>query len=94
MVVVDDTFGVAVQKSPDDMAISFVAEDLVGDVTDALSVAVIFDNEAALFEQLECLNEAVVQLNPVVFNHNLFDLGSDWKSVDMEDFSISIRGQI
>ena len=63
------------------MAVSFVAEDFVSHVAYAFSVAVVFDDEAALFEQLESLNEAVVQFYPVVFNHNLFDLGSEWESV-------------
>lgn len=57
------------------MSVGFIAEHFFGHIADAFSVAVVLDDEAALFEQLEGLNEAFVQLYPVVFNHNPFDLG-------------------
>ncbi len=67
--ITDDPLVIIGQVGPDDVPIASVAEYFFGHVADATAIAVVFYNNAFIFEHLENPDKAVVEFETVFSDH-------------------------
>ena len=68
--IADNPFVPFVEEGPDDVPISFIAQYFFGHVANTFPVAVILDNDAAIFQHSKSLDEPFVEFNAVFSNHD------------------------
>lgn len=58
--VIDDPFVAVVQKGANDMAVSPVAQDLLGKIAHTLAVPIVFHNNAPCFQHIESPDKSII----------------------------------